>query len=147
MMIGQKEKKETIKRLRYLKGQLGGIEKMLEVGRPIQEVFAQLKAVEQALHQVIYVVWDDRIKHQFAEALAKRLAACPGDCSDAERLQFLRREFSKLDLKKIIDELAWLRHPLLLDIFFVFCLTALCFLEKIIIWKSPSPERPLPERV
>jgi DNA-binding FrmR family transcriptional regulator len=109
-MNGQKEKRDTIKRLHYLKGQLGGIEKMLEDDRPIQEVFAQLKAVEQALQQIIYVVWDDQIKRQFAEALAKRLAACPGDCSDAERLQFLRREFSKLDLKKIMDELAWLDH-------------------------------------
>jgi DNA-binding FrmR family transcriptional regulator len=59
-MSGQKEKRDTIKRQRYLKGQLGGIEKMLEDDRPIQEVFAQLKAVEQALHQVIYVVWDER---------------------------------------------------------------------------------------
>jgi len=109
-MIDTKEKKDIVKRLHYLKGQLGGIEKMLEDDRPIQEVFAQLKAVEQALHQAIYVVWDDQIKRQFAEALAKRLAACPGDCNDAERLQFLRREFSKLDLKKIIDELAWLHH-------------------------------------
>jgi len=109
-MIDTKEKKDIVKRLHYLKGQLGGIEKMLEDDRPIQEVFAQLKAVEQALHQAIYVVWDDQIKRQFAEALAKRLAACPGDCNDAERLQFLRREFSKLDLKKIIEELAWLDH-------------------------------------
>jgi len=109
-MIDAREKKNLVKRLHYVKGQLGGIEKMLEDDRPIQEVFAQLKAVEQALHQIIYVVWDEQIKRQFAEALAKRLAACPGDCSDAERLQFLRREFSKLDLKKIMDELAWLDH-------------------------------------
>jgi len=107
-MIGTKEKRDIIKRLHYLKGQLGGIEKMLEDDRAIKEVFTQLRAVEEALHQVIYVVLDDQLKKQFAEALSKRLAACPGNCNDAERLQFLRREFSKLDLKELIDKLAWL---------------------------------------
>ncbi len=44
--------------------------------------------------------------------LAERLAVCPGDCDDAERLQFLRHEFSTLGLKELIDELAWLRNSL-----------------------------------
>jgi hypothetical protein len=83
---------------------------MLEDDRPVKDVYGQLKAVEQALHQAIYVVLDDQLKKQFAEALAQRLAACPGDCDDAERLQFLRREFAKLDLKKLIDELTWLTN-------------------------------------
>jgi len=108
MTIGPKEKKEIVKRLHHIKGQLGGIEKMLDDGRPIQDVYGQLKAAEQALHQAIYAVLNDQIKRQFAETLATRLAACPGDCDDAERLQFLRHEFSKLDLKELINELTWL---------------------------------------
>ncbi len=107
-MMSSKEKKEIVKRLHYIKGQLGGIEKMLDEDRSMQDIHRQLKAVEQALHQAIYVVLDDHLKRQFAEALAKRLAVCPGDCDDAERLQFLRHEFAKLDLKELIDELAWL---------------------------------------
>ncbi len=109
-MIGAKEKKDIVKRLHYIKGQLGGIEKMLEDDRPVKGIYGQLKAVEQALHQAIYVVLDGQLKKQFAEALSQRLAACPGDCDDAARLQFLRREFSKLDLKKLIDELTWLTN-------------------------------------
>ena len=108
MIIDLKEKKEIIKRLHYIKGQLGGIEKMLDDGRPVQDIYGQLKAAEQALHQAIYAVLNDQLKRQFAETLAARLAACPGDCDDAERLQFLRREFAKLDLKELIDELTWL---------------------------------------
>jgi len=107
-MISPREQKEIVKRLHCIVGQLGGIEKMLDDDRPIKEVYEQLKAAEQALHQVIHVVLEDHLKKQFAAVLAKRLAACPGDCDDAERLEFLRREFSKLDLKKLIDELTWL---------------------------------------
>lgn len=84
---------------------------MLDNDRPIHEIYAQLKAVEKALHQTIYVVLEDQLKKEFAAELAKRLAACPGDCDDAERLQFLRQEFSKLDLKDLISELAWLHVP------------------------------------
>lgn len=112
MTVSQREKKEIIKRLHYIKGQLSGIEKMMQDGRAVKDVYGQLKAVEKALHQAIYVVLDDQLKKHFAEVLAERLAVCPGDCDDAERLQFLKHEFSKLDLKNLIDKLAWLRNSL-----------------------------------
>lgn len=107
-MLNHREKKEVVKRLRYVEGQLKGIEKMLEDDRSIQEIFAQLKAVEQGLHKTIYDVLEDQLKMHLAEVLSARLSACPGNCSDAERLQFTKREFAKLDLKGIIQSLAWL---------------------------------------
>ncbi len=108
----QKEKREVVKRLHHIWGQLSGIEKMLEDDRPVKEIYAQLKAAEQSLHQAIYEVLDDQLKKHFAAILAERLALCPGDCDDAERLQFLKSEFAGLDLKDLIDELAWLRNSL-----------------------------------
>ena len=112
MVISPKEKREIVKRLHYIKGQLAGVEKMLEDGRLVKDVYAQLKAAERALHQAIYGVLDDQLKKHFAEVLAERLALCPGDCDDAERLQFLKTEFAKFDMKELIDELAWLRNSL-----------------------------------
>jgi DNA-binding FrmR family transcriptional regulator len=112
MTISSREKKEIVKRLHYIKGQLTGVEKMLNDGRQVKEVYSQLKAAERALHQAIYGVLDDQLKKHFAEVLAERLALCPGDCDDADRLQFLKSEFAKLDLKELIDELAWLRNSL-----------------------------------
>ncbi|GIK61851.1 MAG: hypothetical protein DAHOPDDO_02171 [Ignavibacteriaceae bacterium] len=112
MTISQREKKEIVKRFHYIKGQLDGIEKMLNDDRSVKEVYTQLKAVEKALHQAIYGVFDDQLKKHFAEVLAERLSLCPGDCDDAERLQFLKNEFARLNLKEIIDELAWLRNSL-----------------------------------
>lgn len=85
---------------------------MINEDRSVKEIYAQLKAAERALHQAIYGVLDDQLKKHFAEVLAERLAVCPGDCDDAERLQFLKSEFSKLNLKELIDELAWLRNSL-----------------------------------
>jgi DNA-binding FrmR family transcriptional regulator len=104
------EKKRLQKRLRYIEGQLRGIEKMLEADRDADEVFAQLKAAEQSLHRAIYDVFETELKKQLAEILSKRLAECPGNCSDAERLQFTRREFDKLDLRAVIHSLRWLTN-------------------------------------
>lgn len=112
MTVSHNQGKELVKRLHHVKGQLGGIEKMLEDERPVKEVYVQLKAAEKALHQAIYGVLDEGLKKHFAEVLSERLALCPGDCDDAERLQFLRTEFAKLDLAELVDELAWLRHSL-----------------------------------
>ncbi|HWP82181.1 MAG TPA: metal-sensitive transcriptional regulator [Bacteroidota bacterium] len=110
--MNRKEKQEVVKRLHYVRGQLSGIEKMLEEDRPVKEIYTQLKAAEKALHKAIYGVLDDQLKKHFAEVLAERLALCPGDCDDAERLQFLKSEFAKFNLKELIDELAWLRNSL-----------------------------------
>ncbi|MBI1805656.1 MAG: metal-sensitive transcriptional regulator [Ignavibacteria bacterium] len=110
--LGQKEKRELLKRIHFVKGQLDGIERMMTSDRSVKEIYGQLKAAERGLHQALYVVLNDHLKAHFAEVLTERLALCPGDCDDAERLQFLRHEFSKLDLKGLIDELAWLRNSL-----------------------------------
>ncbi len=112
MIIQQKEKKEFIKRLHFIKGQIEGIEKMMNDGREVKEVFDQLKAIEQGLHKAIYDVLDDQLKKQFAELLSERLALCPGDCDDAGRLQFLKREFPKLELQDLVKEYGWLSNSL-----------------------------------
>ncbi|HEY5616049.1 MAG TPA: metal-sensitive transcriptional regulator [Bacteroidota bacterium] len=110
--ISLQEKKEIVKRLHQIVGQLAGVEKMIEEGRQVKDIYGQLKAAERALHGAIYDVLDNQIKKHFAEVLVERLAVCPGDCDDAERLQFLRSEFPKLELKELINELAWVRNSL-----------------------------------
>lgn len=103
MILNATEKKDVLKRLHHIKGHLAGVEKMLERERPIAEIFQQLKAVESALHQAIYVVLDEQLKKRLAEALVRGLEACPGECDDCDRLNILKREFSKFDLKDVIE--------------------------------------------
>jgi DNA-binding FrmR family transcriptional regulator len=102
MTLNSTEKKAALKRLHYIQGHLAGVERMLEGDRPVAEIFQQLKAVESALHQAIYVVLDEQLKKHLAEALVRGLEACPGECDDCDRLNILKREFSKFDLKDVI---------------------------------------------
>jgi len=108
--FNQIEKKEILKRLHYVAGQIGGIERMVDSDRPIKEVYVQLKAVERSLHSTIYEVLDKQVKSRFAAVLADRLSKCPGDCDNAARLQILKKGFSELDLKDLIIEYEWLQH-------------------------------------
>lgn len=109
-MLNQVEKKEILKRLHYIRGQIGGIEEMIQNDRSMENIYTQLKAVEKGISKVIYVVFEEQLKKHLAEVLSKRLSECPGDCSDAERLQYTRQEFAKLDLKQVIDSIEWLRR-------------------------------------
>jgi len=103
IVFDHKEKKNIIKRLNYINGQIEGVEKMIEKGREYKEVFIQLKAVEGALNKLIYTVFAETLKKQLAEALSQRLMECPGNCELAEYLQFLRKEFGKLNIEEIIQ--------------------------------------------
>lgn len=107
-MFSLKEKKAILKRLHYLQGQLAGIERMVEGGRGAQEVFDQLKAVERGVHTTIHDVLENQLKMRLAEILSERLAACPGNCSDAERLQYTKKQFVQFDLKGVLESLSWL---------------------------------------
>ncbi len=107
-MLNHHEKKVVLKRLHTIQGQIRGIEKMIEEDRSVQEIFNQLKAVEQGVHSTIYDVLEDQLKMHLAEVLSMRLAACPGNCSDAERLQYTKKQFAELDLKGVIESLSWL---------------------------------------
>jgi DNA-binding FrmR family transcriptional regulator len=107
-VLEQNEKKAILKRLRFIEGQVRGVEKMIEEDRSVQDIFVQLKALEQGINKAIYVVFEEQLKKRLAEVLSERLAACPGNCSDAERLQFTRKQFASLDLKGVIDSLSWL---------------------------------------
>ncbi len=107
-MLEQNEKKAILKRLRFIEGQIRGVEKMIEEDRLVQDIFVQLKAIEKGINKAIYVVFEEQLKKRLAEVLSERLATCPGNCSDAERLQFTRKQFASLDLKGVIESLSWL---------------------------------------
>jgi DNA-binding FrmR family transcriptional regulator len=105
VVLTSNEKKVVLKRVRYLKGQINGVERMLENDRTIVEIIQQLKAVESALHQALYVVLDEQLKKQLATALVNALEACPGECAYCDRLNLLKRKFANFSLQDVVDTL------------------------------------------
>lgn len=89
------------KRLHYIKGQIEGIERMLDEDRDANDIYIQFKAIEGGLQKAIYVVLDETLRKDLALKIVKVVNACPGNCQDADKIEFIRNEFPKLDLKQI----------------------------------------------
>lgn len=89
------------KRLHYIKGQIDGIERMLDEGRDANDIYIQFKAVEGALQKAIYVVLDDALRKELAQKIVQVIDACPGNCGSEDKIEFIRQQFPRLDLKNI----------------------------------------------
>jgi DNA-binding FrmR family transcriptional regulator len=79
---------------------------MLDEGREAKDVYIQFKAIEGAVLKAIYVVLDDTLRKELALKVVKVADACPGNCGSEDKIEFIRKEFPKLELKQIAQVIA-----------------------------------------
>ncbi len=87
---------DVIKRLHFVKGQLGGIEKMLVDDKEPNAIINQFKAAEEALNKAHFLLLDEVFRKSLALQLSDVIKACPGHCQDAEKIAFLQDKFPQL---------------------------------------------------
>ncbi len=100
------EVKELKKHLHYLKGQIEGIEKMIDRGEDSNDIYIQFKAIEGTMNKTIYVLLEDILRKDLALKIVKVVNACPGNCEDAEKIEFVKNEFPKMEIKKVASIIA-----------------------------------------
>lgn len=100
-MFDEPETKKLKKQLHFLKGQLEGIENMINDNRDFNEVFIQSKAVEGGVQKLIYDLLDNLLRKELAEKVVKVVNVCPGNCPDAEKIKVIHKEFPNMELKKV----------------------------------------------
>lgn len=105
-MLSNKERKILQKQLNAIKGQIIAIEKMLHADREAEEIYVQFKAVEGIVSKALYTILDDLFRKNFAETLVKAIDTCPGECDNCERLELMKKQFGKLDLKEVLKQLS-----------------------------------------
>lgn len=96
---------DIIKRLSYIKGQLGGIEKMFNEGKDPNQIIHQFKAAEEALNKAHFLLLDEVFRKGLALQLVEVMNACPGNCQEAEKITFLKKKFPELELNEITDKM------------------------------------------
>lgn len=96
---------DIIKRLSYIKGQLGGIEKMFNEDREPEKIIIQFKAAEEALNKAHFLLLDEVFRKGLALQLVEVMNACPGNCQEAEKITFLKKKFPELELNEIADKM------------------------------------------
>ena len=96
---------DVVKRIRTIKGQLGGIEKMLDDGREPNQIINQFKAAVEGLNKAHFLLLDEVFRKSLALQLTDVMNACPGNCQDAEQIAFLKEKFPQLELTEITDKM------------------------------------------
>lgn len=84
---------DLVKRLSMLKGQIGGIIKMLDEDRDPDQILNQFKAADQGLQKAHYLLLDDVFRKSLALKLVQVMNACPGNCPDAQKIELLKEQF------------------------------------------------------
>lgn len=81
------------KRLKFIKGQIDGIIRMVEEGKEPDQILNQFKAADQALQKAHFQLLDEVFRKSLALKLVKVMNACPGNCPDAEKIELLKEQF------------------------------------------------------
>ncbi len=97
------ETKKLKKQLHIIKGQIDGIEKMIDNERDAEEIYTQFKAIEGNFQKTFHGLLEDILRKNLALKIVKVVNACPGNCRDAEKIKFIQNEFPKMEIKKVAN--------------------------------------------
>lgn len=93
------------KRLSFIKGQIEGITKMLHEDKDPDHILVQFKAADQALQNAHFLLLDEVFRKSLALQLVEVLNACPGNCQDAEKIEYLQKQFPKLQADELTSKM------------------------------------------
>lgn len=105
--------KDIITRLKSIEGQVGGLRGMLEIDSDPEKVLIQYKAVQKALDKSHYLLLEEVYRKTLALTIVETIDACPGNCGNEERIEFIRKQFPDLeigDLSQKMKEIAALKQ-------------------------------------
>ena len=95
------EIKSFKKHLHYLKGQIDAIEKMIDNGKSINDIYIQFKSLQGTMDKASYLLLEEILRKELALKIVKVVDACPGDCDDAEKIKYVKKEFPNLEIKRV----------------------------------------------
>jgi DNA-binding FrmR family transcriptional regulator len=93
------------KRLSFIKGQIEGITKMLDEDKDPDQILIQFKAADKALQNAHFLLLDEVFRKSLALQLVDVLNACPGNCQDAEKIEYLQKQFPKLQAEELTSKM------------------------------------------
>lgn len=93
------------KRLSTIRGQIEGILKMMDADTDPDKILVQFKAADQGLQKAHYLLLDEVFRKSLALKLVQVMNACPGNCQDAEKIEFIKEQFPILELDEITSKI------------------------------------------
>jgi len=96
---------DLVKRLSMIKGQIEGIIKMFDEDKDPDEILNQFKAADHGLQKAHYLLMDEVFRKSLALKLVKVMNACPGNCQDAEKIEYLKDQFPMLEFDELTSKI------------------------------------------
>ncbi|MGI8582263.1 MAG: metal-sensitive transcriptional regulator [Chitinophagaceae bacterium] len=96
---------DLVKRLSTIKGQIEGIIKMLDDETDLDKILIQFKAADQGLQKAHYLLMDEVFRKSLALKLVQVMNACPGNCEDAEKIEYMKQQFPMLEFDQLTTQI------------------------------------------
>ncbi|MDF9799126.1 DNA-binding FrmR family transcriptional regulator [Catalinimonas alkaloidigena] len=112
-MIPKDLTKDIKTRLQSIKGQVDGLIKMLDEGKDPEKILIQFKAAQKGLDKAHYLLLDEAYRKALAIKISETVEACPGNCGNEDRIEFIRQQFPNLELDNLttmMNEIAKLKQ-------------------------------------
>jgi DNA-binding FrmR family transcriptional regulator len=93
------------KRLSTVRGQIDGILKMLDEETDPDKILIQFKAADQGLQKAHYLLLDEVFRKSLALKLVQVMNACPGNCQDAEKIEYMKQQFPMLEFDQLAAQI------------------------------------------
>ncbi len=92
-------------RLATIRGQVDGLVKMLDNGEDPEKIITQFKAVDSGLNIAFHLLLDEVFRKALASKIVEVADACPGNCGNEEKIEFIRTQFPKFKFDEIVNKL------------------------------------------
>ena len=94
-----------VKRLSTIKGQIEGIIKLIDEDKDPEQILNQFKAADNGLQKTHHLLLDEVFRKSLALKLVQVMNACPGNCQDADKIEFTKEQFPMLEFDQITKNL------------------------------------------
>src|SRR5574338_152624 len=93
------------KRLSTIRGQIEGILKMMDNDTDLDKILVQFKSADQGLQKAHYLLMDEVFRKSLPLKLVQVMNACPGNCQDAEKIEYMKEQFPILEFDQLTTKI------------------------------------------
>ncbi len=107
-MLPKELTKDIGTRLKSITGQVDSLIRMLDEDQDPEKILIQFKAAQKGLDKARYLLLDEVYRKALALKIVETVEACPGNCGNEDKIEFLRKQFPELELKDLTEKMrAW----------------------------------------
>ncbi len=91
--------------MQSINGQINGLINMLDEDTDPDKILIQFKAAQKGLDKAHFLLLDETYRKALAIKISETVEACPGDCGNEDRIEFIRKQFPDLELDTLTSQM------------------------------------------